>query len=124
MTKTSGKTQKGWAARPFLDALGQSAACRDLSGRAVRQLAALQVDLDVPSPEMPSDELLGKRILDIALDGAAERARSIRTILAGEIDDPVHDFRQERDLQLPAHEILVELVDQQQHDLPQLIVAQ
>src|SRR5438093_1488860 len=55
---------------PVLDALDQPAACRDLTGRAIGQLAAFQVHLDLPAPEMPANELCGERILDLPLDGA------------------------------------------------------
>src|SRR5436853_7002404 len=108
---------------PVLDALGQASACRDLPGCSVGQLTTLQIYLDFAAPQMPADELFGQRILDVTLDGAAERARSVRTILAGEIDDPVDDFRQERNIQLTADQTVVQLVNQQHHEAPQLFVA-
>src|SRR5262245_34202856 len=70
------------------------------AGGAVGQLAGLEVDLDVAAVEVTPDELLGQRILDVALDGATKRARAVRAVLAGDLDNPVDDLRGERDLEL------------------------
>ena len=40
---------------------------------AIGQCAGIEVDLDIAAFQMPADELFGQRILDVALDGAAER---------------------------------------------------
>ena len=73
---------------------------------------------------MTSDQFLREGILDVALDGAAERPRTVRAILAGDLDNPVDDFRGERDLQLAVDQILVQLCDQKPHDSPQIVVGE
>src|ERR1700737_2316752 len=72
MEKTSGRGRRRHNL-VSLDALGQTAACRDLPGSTVGQLTAFQVHLDLSPPQMPANELFGERILDVTLDGAAER---------------------------------------------------
>src|SRR4051812_40819248 len=59
----------------------------------IRQDASVEVDLDVASLELPTDELLGKRILDVALNRPAQRTRTVRAILACLLDDPVDHLR-------------------------------
>ena len=50
-----------------------------------------------PPLQVAADELLGERILDVALDGAAQRPRAVRAVLAGLLDDPVDHFGRQRD---------------------------
>jgi hypothetical protein len=72
MEKTSGRGRRRHNL-VSLDALGQTAACRDLPGSTVGQLTAFQVHLDLSAPQMPANELFGEGILDVTLDGATER---------------------------------------------------
>jgi hypothetical protein len=44
-----------------------------LSGGAVGERSGFKVHLDIAAMQMPADQLLGQRILDMALDGAAKR---------------------------------------------------
>ena len=78
--------------------LRQFTAGGQLAGGTVGQLASIEIDVDVAAAQVSADELLGQRILDVALDGAAERPGAVRAILAGDFDDPVDDFGRQRDL--------------------------
>ncbi len=62
-----------------------------LTDRAVREAPGVEVDLDVAALEVAADQLLRERILDVALDRAAERPGAVRAVLAGLLDDPVDD---------------------------------
>src|SRR5437868_6560326 len=73
---------------------------------------------------MTTDELFRERIFDVALNGAAQRSSAVRAILAGHFDNPIDDFRGERDAQLSIDQVGVELRDEQPHDLPQVLVAE
>src|SRR5436190_24178988 len=73
--------------------LGESVPGFCRTHRPIRQDASVEVDLDVASLELPTDELLGKRILDVALDRPAQRTRAVRAILACLLDDPVDHLR-------------------------------
>src|SRR5437762_1940446 len=110
--------------RSFTVSSGQFPSRLELAGGSVRQLSRIQVDVDFPAVQVPTDELLGERILDVTLNGAAQRARPVRAVLARDFDNPVHHFRRERDPQLAIDEVLVELRDQQRHDQPQVVVGQ
>src|SRR5262247_2501311 len=101
--------------------LSQFSAGGELSRGPVRELTGLHEDLDVAAAQMTSDEFFRERILDVALDRAAERPRTVRAILAGDLDNPIDDFRRERDLQLAIREVLVQLRDQERHDPPQVV---
>ena len=56
----------------MLDVSGQLAACLDLAGGPISQGAGVEIDVDFPAPEVPANELLGQRIFDVALEGAAQ----------------------------------------------------
>ena len=84
-----------------------------LSGRAVRQRPAIEVDLDLAALEVPTDELLGQRIFDVALNRAAEGPRAVRPVLARLLDDPVDDFGRELEPDLAVDEVVVQLLDEQ-----------
>src|SRR5439155_15060104 len=55
--------------RFFTASSGQFSARFELAGGSVRQLSRVQVDVDFPAVQVPSDELFGERILDVALNG-------------------------------------------------------
>ena len=66
-----------------------AAADPSASSDPVGQGAGVHVDLELAALEVAADQLLGERILDVALDGAAQRTRPVRAVLAGQVDDPV-----------------------------------
>src|SRR5262249_530821 len=96
----------------------------ELAGRAVRQLTGLEVDLDLAAAEVAADQFFRQRILDIALDPPPERPPAVRTVFTSCFDNPVHHFRRQHDAQLAVDQVVVELIDQQAHDAPQVVVSQ
>src|SRR5262245_43105610 len=96
----------------------------DLAERTVGEVGAIEVDLDHAPTEMSADELLRERILDIALNGAPERPRAVRAVLAGDLDNPVNHLGGQRDRELAIDQVVVQLMDQQRHDPPQVIVCE
>src|SRR5918993_1185371 len=56
---------------------------------AVGEAPAFHVDLDLAALEVAANEFFGERILDVTLNGAAQRPGAIRAVLARLIDDPV-----------------------------------
>src|SRR5712691_12598597 len=72
--------------RSFTVSSGQFSARFELAGRSVRQLSRVQVDVDFPAVQVPADELFRERILYVALNGAAQRARPVRAVLARDFD--------------------------------------
>src|ERR1700687_421579 len=88
----------------------------ELADRPIRERPGIEVNLDVPAMQMTSNELLGERVLDVALNGAPEGPGAVRPVLAGRLDDPVDDLRGQRDLQPTIREIRVQLIDEQGHD--------
>ena len=103
---------------------GQPAAFQGLAGRAVGQRPAIEVDLDFAALEVPADELLGQRILDIALNRAAEGPRAVRPVLARLLDDPVDDLGRELEPDLAVDEVVVQLLDEQVGDRPEVVVRE
>ncbi len=61
-------------------------------------------------PRMSSSE---SGILDVALDGPAQRPRAVGPVAAGRVDDPVDHLGQHLELQLPIGQVLVQVVDEQ-----------
>ncbi len=104
--------------------LGQRTAVFGDARGTVGKNAALHVDLDLAALQVATDEFLGKRILDIALNGAAQGARTIRAVFAGLLDDPVDHLGRQLQPDLPVHEVVVELIDEQPRDRPQIIIRQ
>ena len=47
------------------------------AGRAVRELARIEIDIDVATTQMTSDQFFRERVLDVSLDGATQRARAV-----------------------------------------------
>src|SRR5207247_416659 len=103
---------------------GELPAGFELAGRSIGQLPRVQIDLDLAATQVAANELLGQRIFDVTLDGAAQRTRAVRAVLAGDLDNPVDDFGRQGDLELPVGQVLVQLVDQQLHDPPQVVVGE
>ena len=81
--------------------------------RPVGQGAGVHVDLEFAALQVAADQLLGERILDVALDGAAQRTRAVRAVLAGQVDDPVDRLGGQPDAQAPIDQVGVQLPDQQ-----------
>src|SRR5262249_29512453 len=76
--------------------LRQLTAGRQFSGRTVRELACVEIDVDVAPAQVTTDQFLRERILDVPLDRAPQRPRPVRAILARDLDDPIHHFGRER----------------------------
>src|SRR5690242_439943 len=89
----------------FLDVSGELAAFLGLACRTVGEGSAVEVDLDFAAFEVAADELLGKRVLDVPLDGAPERPRAVRAVLARLFDDPVDHVGRQRELDLAIDEV-------------------
>src|SRR3954470_4357037 len=81
-------------------ASGELPSCLELASLTVGQRPGVDVDLDFSAAEMSANQLFGERVLDVALDGPAQRTRSVRPVLARDFDDPVDHFGRQRDLQL------------------------
>src|SRR5438105_2935205 len=116
------KARGGGTPRAFC--LCQLAPGFELACRAICELACVEIDLDLAAAQVAADQFFGQRILDVALDGAPQRPRAVRPILARHLDDPVDHLGRQRDLQLAIGEVVVQLVNQQRHDPPQVVVAQ
>src|SRR5215471_12655380 len=95
-----------------------------LAGRPIGKLTGVQIHLNLTAAEMAADELLRERIFDVPLNRTPQRPRAIRAVLARDFDDPVHDFRRQRDAELSIDKISVQLRDEQAHDPPQIVVGQ
>ena len=108
----------------MLDASGQSTAGLDLAGRSIGQDARIEIDLDLATSQMPADQFLRERILDVALDRAAQGACAIRPVLARGLDNPVGHFRHDGNPQPAIGEVRVQLIDQQAQNPPQVVVRQ
>src|SRR6187401_2380743 len=91
-------------------------------GWPVGDLAGVHVNLDFAVREVASNQFLRERVLDVPLDGATERTGAVRTVLARDVDDPVHDVAVDGDLHPAIDQVRVQLVDQEPHDAPQVIV--
>src|SRR5262245_9858072 len=103
---------------------GEFASRLELASGSVRKLPGFEVDLDVAAVQVASDEFFGQRILDIPLNRPAQRPRPVRTVLAGDLDNPVHHLWRKHDAELAIDEVVVELGDEQPHDSPQVVVGQ
>src|SRR6185436_10242112 len=107
------------------DVRGQPPACSNgFPGRTIGQLSAIEIHLNLAALEVPADELLSQGIFDIALNGAAQRSGSVRSILAGDVDDPIRHFGRQDDAHLAIHEVRIELLDQERQNLSQVLVGQ
>src|SRR5688572_17874856 len=126
---TKGAT--GWSGRVFSDPpsrvdrlLETPAGGHFRPGRTIRELPALEVYLDLAVVQVAPDQLFRQRILDIALNRPAKRTSTIRAVLARDVDDPVDDLGRQRDLHAPIDQVRVQLIDQQRHDPPQVLVRE
>ena len=81
--------RSGAPASDGLDGDRQPPAGLVLAGRAPGERAVVQVDLDDARPQLPADELLGERVLDVALNRPAQRPRAVGPVAARRVDDPV-----------------------------------
>src|ERR671926_260900 len=94
-------------------------------GRAVRELAALGVDLDDRGvAERALDERLGERVFDVLLERAPERPRAVGAVAAGLLDDPALGLLRQADFEAATGERLVQLLDLEADDLQQLVVGE
>src|SRR6185295_1690808 len=109
---------------PITRCSGELTSRFELARGPVSELSRVEVDFDFAAAEVSADEFLGQRVLDVPLDRPAERTRAVRAVLARDLDDPVDDFGGQGDAELPVHEVVVELSDQERHDAPQVLVAQ
>ena len=103
---------------------GQPTAFLGLACRAIGQRPGVEIYLDLPALEVPADELLGERVLDVALDGAAQRPRPVRAVLARLLDDPVDHLGRQIEPDLAIDQVVVQLLDQQPRDRPQVVVRE
>src|SRR5262245_64472 len=124
MARQSGNQLPDYQITQLSNLLGELPTSLQLTSGTIGERAGVEVHLDVASPQVAADELLRERILDITLDGAAQRPGAVRAVLAGDLDNPVDDFRGQRDFQLAIGEVLVELRDEQRHDAPQILVGE
>src|SRR5688572_27778093 len=122
-----GRTSRGHAKRAVyrnLDAGGQPAAGLEVvgvvSGHAVGQISAIDVDLEVAAAELAADQLLAEGVFHIPLDGAAEGPGAVRAVLTGQVDYPVDRVGREPDLQAAVDQIQIGLLDQQPRDATQV----
>src|SRR5688572_32786949 len=93
--------------------LHQLTAAGELSSRAVGNLPPFEVHLDLAVAQVTANELFRQRILDVALDRAAQRPGAVRPVLARDVDDPVDDLRRHFDLHAAVRQVGVELIDQE-----------
>src|SRR5688500_3622231 len=104
-----------WRSWPWTT-LGELPSRFELPGRPVGQRPRVEVGLDLPASQGAADEPLGQGSFDVPLEGAPQRPRAVRPILAGDLDDPIDHLGHQRDPELSIDEILVQLVYQQPHD--------
>src|SRR5437867_12943740 len=99
--------EKGaWGGTPRAFWLCQLASGFELACRAICELARVEIDLDLAAVQVAADQFFRQRILDVALDGAPQRPRAVRSILARHLDDPVDHLGRQRDLQLAIGEVV------------------
>src|SRR5436190_7408250 len=90
-----------------------------------RQPLLIDEDLDLPVlGELPENETLRQSILNILLDGTAERARAVGTIAARRGDEPAVRLVGQRQPNPPFGQAAIELADHQADDRQQILVRQ
>src|SRR5437773_2347763 len=90
-----------------------------------RQPLLIDEDLDLPVlGELPENETLRQSILNILLDGTAERARAVGTITARRGDEPAVRLVGQRQPNPPFGQAAIELADHQADDRQQILVRQ
>src|SRR4051812_13594894 len=93
-------------------------------GELLRLALALRVDPDVlPGAELGEEDLLGQGVLDLALDGAAQRARTEHGVVAL-LGEQVLGRGRELDAHVLVLEPLVELGDLEVDDLRDLLAVE
>src|SRR5271166_1238601 len=93
---------------------------------AIEELAALEVHLDERGPlrERALDERLRHGILDVLLQGAAQRTRAVAAVAKRLIEDPLARFFGHGDRDGTLRQVLVQLLHHQLHDLDEVLLRQ
>src|SRR5262245_65237260 len=103
----------------------ESDSAGDLDRLPERQPLLIDENLDLPVlGELPENETLRQSILNILLDGTAERARAVGTITAGLVDQPAVGLVGKSQPDPPIRQAGIELADHQAGDRQQVLVRQ
>src|ERR1017187_780964 len=92
---------------------------------AVEDTGIAEIDFELGGPRQGAlDQRFRERIFDVLLQRATQRARAIAAVAASLLEDVPGGFRQQVELHLLGHQVLVHLLDHQGDDLDQVGVGE
>ena len=92
----------------------------------IEQLVVVEVDLEEgrAGGDLAGDQRFGERVLDVALQGAAQGTRAVAAVDEGLLENPLLGFLGDRDGDGLLRQVRVELLHQQLDDLDQVGVVE